>query len=413
MSRALRVVIMMVVVCLLAGMSSADVYVFTGDGHVDGDVYETFIGENRVDGGYLFGGGDRNYGSSTWCGANETANGRSLLRFDVSSLTAVGPITSIELRLYQQGGTAADVSFHTVGDTNSNWQECYDTGTYTSWAGVWNRTTWNNKLRGLGDDAWDPGPGLGAAGSGFEVTPVAAATTTGSGWQSFEFTGDLDALIADWAQSPVVQRENGRFADPEEFTVVDNPGLLMIAQNGWAEFSSSEGTYSPELIVTTADVSVPGDFTGDTPGSPPDGDVDTHDIDALCDNMGSADPTYDLDDGSGTGTPDGVVDANDFIYEIEHLVELSDGIRVGTKAGDFNLDGLVNATDLANMNPNFGGSGMLYADGNANCDDVVNATDLAVLAAAFGYVAPAAAVPEPLSLSLIGVGALVLMRRRK
>ena len=168
-----------------------------------------------------------------------------------------------------------------------------------------------------------------------------------------------------------------------------------------------------QLTIKVVGGGVLGDFTGDTPGSPPDGDVDTHDIDELCDNMGSADPTYDLDDGSGTGTPDGVVDANDFNYEIEHLVELSDGIRVGTKAGDFNLDGLVNATDLANMNPNFGGSGMLYADGNANCDDVVNATDLAVLAAAFGYVAPAAAVPEPLSLSLIGVGALVLMRRRK
>ena len=149
----------------------------------------------------------------------------------------------------------------------------------------------------------------------------------------------------------------------------------------------------------------PGDFDGD-------GDVDADDIDELCDNMGSANPAYDLDDGSGTGTPDGVVDANDFLYEIEHLVELSDGVRVGTKAGDFNLDGLVNATDLAIMNPSFGFSGVDYAAGNANCDDVVNATDLAILDVNFGYVAPAGSVPEPVTVSLLCIGGLAILRRR-
>ncbi|MHC4985868.1 MAG: hypothetical protein ACYTFO_06905 [Planctomycetota bacterium] len=104
-----------------------------------------------------------------------------------------------------------------------------------------------------------------------------------------------------------------------------------------------------------------------------DGDVDTDDIDLLCDNLGDA--AFDLDG-------DGDADEDDMIFLIEELVELTDGSgRTGTQVGDFNLDGLINATDLAIMNPNFGLSGMLYQNGNANCDDLINATDLAILAA--------------------------------
>ena len=65
------------------------------------------------------------------------------------------------------------------------------------------------------------------------------------------------------------------------------------------------------------------------------------------------------------------------------------------------------------MNANFGtSSGLGYADGNANCDDLINATDLAILAANFGYIAPAGAVPEPITMSLLSIGGLALLRRR-
>ncbi|MHC4986604.1 MAG: hypothetical protein ACYTFO_10680, partial [Planctomycetota bacterium] len=74
---------------------------------------------------------------------------------------------------------------------------------------------------------------------------------------------------------------------------------------------------------------LPGDFDGD-------GDVDTDDIDLLCDNLGDA--SFDLDG-------DGDADADDFVFLIENLVELTDGSgRTGTMVGDFNLDGLINAT---------------------------------------------------------------------
>ena len=98
-----------------------------------------------------------------------------------------------------------------------------------------------------------------------------------------------------------------------------------------------------------------------------DGDVDADDIDLLCDNLGDAD--FDLDG-------DGDADEDDLVYLVENLVELQDGSgRVGTAMGDFNLDGLVNATDGAVMKSTFGTWPRGWADGNANCDDIINATD--------------------------------------
>ncbi|MHC4986114.1 MAG: PEP-CTERM sorting domain-containing protein, partial [Planctomycetota bacterium] len=135
--------------------------------------------------------------------------------------------------------------------------------------------------------------------------------------------------------------------------------------------------------------------------------VEDEDIDILCDNIGGDPNVYDLDG-------DNDVDADDMIFLVENLVELKDGSgRTGTRLGDFNLDGLVNATDLAQMNVNFGSSGILYAAGNANCDDLVNATDLAILAANFGFVAPAAPVPEPTTLAILILGAAAALKRRR
>ena len=140
-----------------------------------------------------------------------------------------------------------------------------------------------------------------------------------------------------------------------------------------------------------------------------DGDVDADDIDILCANMGGDPVPYDVDE-------DGDVDEDDVVFFIENYVEYdSDGDSVadgdGTFRGDFNLDGVVNGTDLSIMNGNFGSS-VGFAGGNANCDTTVNGTDLSILAGNFGNTA-AAVVPEPASAVLIAVGACVGLRRRR
>ncbi len=158
----------------------------------------------------------------------------------------------------------------------------------------------------------------------------------------------------------------------------------------------------PFALKITVIADLAGDFDND-------GDTDADDIDILCDNMGGDVGTYDVDE-------DGDVDEGDLTFLIENLAEWDNGVDtgVGTLQGDFNLDGIVNATDLAIMKGTFGTSGVDYADGNANCDDLVNATDLAILKGAFGFVAPTGGgVPEPMTIGLLAMGGLALLRRKR
>ena len=139
-----------------------------------------------------------------------------------------------------------------------------------------------------------------------------------------------------------------------------------------------------------------------------DGEISPADVDLLCDNIPAGDPAvFDMDG-------DGDVDEADMIFHVENFLEFDvdgDGIvdGQGTFRGDFNCDGAVNGTDLSVMNTHFG-SGAGFAGGNANTDSVINGTDLSILAGTFGQ---AAAVPEPLTVSLLAMGAGSLLRKRR
>jgi hypothetical protein len=145
-----------------------------------------------------------------------------------------------------------------------------------------------------------------------------------------------------------------------------------------------------------------GDFDGD-------GDVDADDIDILCANMGGDPGIFDIDG-------DGDVDEDDFYEFIGHYPIIippdpGDPPFYGSFPGDFNLDGEVNGTDLSILSGGFGTVGG-WADGNANCDSTINGTDLSILSANFGN-AVTAAIPEPMTMSLLGLGGLAMLRRRQ
>jgi hypothetical protein len=146
----------------------------------------------------------------------------------------------------------------------------------------------------------------------------------------------------------------------------------------------------------------PGDFDGD-------GDVDADDVDDLCANMGGDVGTYDMDN-------DGDVDEDDMTFHVENYLEYdSDGDGIadgsGTFRGDFNTDGTVNGTDLSILSGGFGTT-TGFVGGNANCDTTVNGTDLSILSSVFGSAATAA-VPEPATMSVVALGALALLRRKR
>jgi hypothetical protein len=161
-----------------------------------------------------------------------------------------------------------------------------------------------------------------------------------------------------------------------------------------AQFYSS-ATSSIGAIVGPGVGGLRGDFDGD-------GDIDADDIDILMANLGGNPATYDL-------TDDGVVDQDDVDEWVFNIVPI--GENVGTVYGDFNLDGEVNAGDLALLATNYGTVGDWgWATGDGNGDGNVDAGDLAMLATNYGTVVHT--VPEPVTMSLLAVGGAALLRRR-
>ncbi|MEA1952584.1 MAG: PEP-CTERM sorting domain-containing protein [Planctomycetota bacterium] len=86
-------------------------------------------------------------------------------------------------------------------------------------------------------------------------------------------------------------------------------------------------------------------------------------------------------------------------------------------AGDANLDWAVDVIDLGALATHYGmtggtpGDAANWAKGDFDMNGDIDVIDLGILATYYGQVA--ASVPEPTTLSLFGLGALVLLIRRR
>ncbi len=334
----------------------------------------------------------------------------------------------------------------------------YD-GMYEYWYDVYRGGhTWSARIRleefdatlianngPAGPEKWDlnagnPGTRLGGGSSWFDYTSywdiATSSWTDASNW-GYEATNYYTQPGNPPSIDNKYHTDSQPYTDMTSYDVHKGPdvntfGMYWNANGGGYRVGTEEDLVLTFRIVhpnppgtvrwntyanyATSDLDVYGYITGPGTTVPPapgdfddDGDVDADDINDLCANItGSGnpanDPKYDLDG-------DGDTDQDDMDMMIHDLVEITGGDGTGTEYGDFDLDGDIDTTDLTILATNFG-LGTTWLEGNANCDLVINTTDLAILATNFGFVA-SGAVPEPATMSLLALGGLAVLRRRK
>jgi hypothetical protein len=91
---------------------------------------------------------------------------------------------------------------------------------------------------------------------------------------------------------------------------------------------------------------------------------------------------------------------------------------IGTLLGDANGDLMVNVSDLSILAANYGmTSGATWLTGDFTGDGLVNVSDLSILAANYGgssaELASFLSTPEPMTMTLLTIGGLAMLRRRK
>lgn len=141
---------------------------------------------------------------------------------------------------------------------------------------------------------------------------------------------------------------------------------------------------------------------GDVNGS---GAVDVRDIASICDGVGTSDVRYEF-------TDDEIVTVEDALAFVE--------ARLGTVAGDANLDGFVNFDDFLLLSANFGRDFRDWQRGDFDCDERVDFPDFLILSENFGAETMASsmfssttAVPEPTSCLPTYVAAICWSLTRK
>lgn len=237
----------------------------------------------------------------------------------------------------------------------------------------------------------------------------------GDGVQYIDYDLDHPSTTADYWGSLGADKEvmigDGDSGGP---TFLPSGGTLLLAgihhviyradPNKWPQYGDRGvdvriSSYAPwiDSILPDQPATETGDFNMDNV-------LSLLDVNALTSRFNGTDLWYDL-------TGDNVVNRSD----LENLVRT----KIGTEFGDANLDHQVSLADYNVLASHFGVTGSWkWQDGDFNGDGKVSFADYQLLEAGFGFggatgTLPGAPVPEPVTASLLVLGSLALVRRRR
>jgi hypothetical protein len=220
-------------------------------------------------------------------------------------------------------------------------------------------------------------------------------TGQGRGLLNFDYDrdGDLDLFIVNYNSAPILYRNDA----------ANNNDWLQVRTIGTASNRDGVGAY----ITVTPDA-----------GDPAVAYVT--EMDASSNYLAQSQMLAHFGLGQLAGLidqitiewPSGNVDTYTDVAPNQSLI-LVEGASLAIP-GDFDLDGDVDADDLAIVSANYGGTDKSWLQGDANLDGLVNLDDFDIAAINYGMVAPETgqSLPEPATASIVCCAAALLMRRR-
>ena len=189
----------------------------------------------------------------------------------------------------------------------------------------------------------------------------------------------------------------------QQFGREDYDGSSGVTADGLGDVYIAGATRNPDVLENDAFVAKFTDLSGPGADCDGDGDVDGDDVDAIIGDIinGTNDLAYDL-------ATDGKVDKWDLSRWLSDAAA-ENGFDAPYLAGDANLDGTVDSTDLNNLALNWRQDVALWTAGDFTADGVVNSADLNALALNWRQSIPTAAsskasVPETSTMLLFVVG---------